>query len=78
MTACTWVFKEVPKLNDPGKLFKVVGVPDFDEIFVCVVVKCPVFIWLTNIWLLISIFITFGTEWAWLLLFRAICELPPT
>lgn len=30
--ACTWV--EVPKLNEPGMLFRVVGVPDFDWILV--------------------------------------------
>jgi len=42
--AWTWVFKEVPKLNEPGKLLKVVGVPDFELNFVCVVVRGPVFI----------------------------------
>jgi len=57
----------VPKLKEPGKLLKEVGVPDFVVIFVFVVVKGPVFIWLTNLLLLISIGITFGTEWAFLL-----------
>jgi hypothetical protein len=39
----------VPKLKEPGKLLKEVGVADFVVIFVFVVVKGPVFIWLTNL-----------------------------